>query len=243
VLPVALAAPGLRLRLLLTAAAVALAATLPLALGDLGAFAHQARLAANSKGVPPVSPANVWWPLAEAAPGHVFDGVALRADPRRFLPQGLNHLTHPLIVLLGLALPALLWLRRRRPGADPALALMALLLLLRCALDPVDIGYYHLPLLLALFALDATRARGLPLLSLLATGGWWLVFQQVLSPERPALACALYLALAGALGACLGLRAYSPATISDLGKRLRISGPSSVTTTRSSILTPNSPGR
>jgi hypothetical protein len=120
---------------------------------------------------------------------------------------------------------------------------MALLLLARCALDPVDIGYYHLPLLLALFALDATRARGLPLLSLLAATGWWVAFDRVLTPGEPALGCAVYLALAGTLGANLAQRAYAPATISDLGKRLRISGPSAVTTTRSSILTPNSPGR
>lgn len=247
VLPAALAAPGRRVRLVALAAAVAVASTLPLYLGDPQAFAHQASLASNTSGLPRVSPTNVWWPLAHERVVRVLDGVAARAVPVRELPERVNDLTHPLIVLLGLVLPALLALRRRRAGGraplDAAPTLLALLLLLRCALDPVDIGYYHAPLLLALLALDAGFGRGLPLLGMLAATGWWAIFQHLLRPERAAPACAAYLAAAAALAAYLALRAYSPTAISDLGKRLRISGPSSVTTTRSSILTPNSPGR
>jgi hypothetical protein len=243
VLPVALAAPGRRFRIVAIAGAIAIAATLPFYLGDSAAFGRQAQLAANSRGIPAASPANVWWPVAHTRVIHVFDGVSMRAAERRFLPERLNDLTHPLIVLLGLVLPALLALRRRRPELGQVLALMALLFLLRCALDPVDIGYYHLPMLLALVALDAESGRGLPLAGMLATTGWWVVFQHVLAPESPALGNAAYLAAAAPLAAWLALRAYSPTVVSDLGKWLRISGPSSVTTTRSSILTPNSPGR
>ena len=47
------------------------------------------------------------------------------------------------------------------------MALLALLALLRCALDPVDNVYYHAPLLLALIGWDAFSARGLPLRGLL----------------------------------------------------------------------------
>jgi hypothetical protein len=43
------------------------------------------------------------------------------------------------------------------------MALFTLLALLRCALDPVDNVYYHLPLLLGLVGWDAMSPRGLPL--------------------------------------------------------------------------------
>ena len=42
------------------------------------------------------------------------------------------------------------------------MALLALLALLRCALDPVDNLYYHEPLLIALLGWDAFASRGLP---------------------------------------------------------------------------------
>ena len=41
----------------------------------------------------------------------------------------------------------------------------------------------------------------------------------------------------------LGVRVYAPSVISDLGKWLNTSLPPSVTMTRSSIRTPNAPGR
>ena len=51
---------------------------------------------------------------------------------------------------------------RRR---EDALALLALLFLARCALDPWNIHYYHLPLVLALLAWEVERRRRLPVLS------------------------------------------------------------------------------
>ena len=61
--------------------------------------------------------------------------------------------------------------RCRRDG----LLLLALLLLLRCALDPWDISYYAIPFLTALLAWDATRHEGLPMIALLSTLGAWFV--------------------------------------------------------------------
>jgi 5-hydroxyisourate hydrolase-like protein (transthyretin family) len=47
--------------------------------------------------------------------------------------------------------------RGRALSREDALALLALLLLLRCALDPNDFDYYHVPLLLAPYACTVYR--------------------------------------------------------------------------------------
>ena len=86
--------------------------------------------------------------------------------------------SHSLIVLI--ALPLGLLLRRRGArGADP-LALLALLFLLRCVLDPVDQGYFHVPFMLALLAWEvsagALRMGGLPPVTLAAAACLALTF-------------------------------------------------------------------
>jgi hypothetical protein len=86
------------------------------------------------------------------------------------IPPLIRPLTHPLIVALWFLIPLGIWLRDRRFGLDPdrALALFALLALLRCCLDPIDNLYYHAPLLLSLLAWDAISPAGrLPLRGLL----------------------------------------------------------------------------
>jgi hypothetical protein len=94
-------------------------------------------------------------------------------------PAWLMPLTHPLIVLLAFPLSALWWLRGGRGARhrDDALALLALLFLERCALDPWNLVYYHLPLVLALLAWEVRRdGRALPVLSLGVTLAAWLSF-------------------------------------------------------------------
>jgi hypothetical protein len=106
--------------------------------------------------------------------------------------------SNPLIVLLWLLVPAALVLKRRtfRLQGDEAMALLALLALLRCALDPVDNLYYQAPILLALVGWDALSSRGSPYRSLAAAGGalvlWWLTHQ----PAQPAQLNAIYLLFA-----------------------------------------------
>jgi hypothetical protein len=97
--------------------------------------------------------------------------------------------------LLALAL----WRRR----VDP-LALLALVFLLRCVLDPVDNEYYHLPLLLALLAYE-TRGRrdlnGIPAMTLFASLGLWLTFDVLdVHGAAPALTNAVYLSWTGVVG-------------------------------------------
>jgi hypothetical protein len=62
-------------------------------------------------------------------------------------------------VTMGVVLPLVF---ARNVAADlrnRALPLLALVMLLRCALDPLDNGYYHLPFFLALLAADGLSGR------------------------------------------------------------------------------------
>jgi hypothetical protein len=65
-----------------------------------------------------------------------------------------------------------------RAGTDAALALLALLFLLRCMLDPSNHVYYQLPFVFALLAWDSRVSRG-PIRAMLATGLLWLVFHTI----------------------------------------------------------------
>ncbi len=75
-------------------------------------------------------------------------------------PAWLAPIPHPLIVALALPLSLAWWWRagHDRPRED-ALALFALLALERCLLDPWNMGYYHLPLVLALVAWETEKRR------------------------------------------------------------------------------------
>jgi Glycosyltransferase family 87 len=118
-------------------------------------------------------PHQVWWPFGVPA-----DAAFIAAGHgERMAPAWLVPITHPLIVVLALPLSALWWLRGGRAARDrdDALALLALLFLERCALDPWNLVYYHLPLVLALLAWEVRRGR-LPVLALGATSAAWLSF-------------------------------------------------------------------
>ena len=89
-------------------------------------------------------------------------------------PAWLGGRSHMLIVWLGLPL-SLLALRRHIRRAD-ALLLLALLLLLRCWLDPWDNVYYPLPFIFALLAWETSVARRAPIGAAAATAATWLIF-------------------------------------------------------------------
>jgi hypothetical protein len=113
----------------------------------------------------------IWWPFGVDAPAaFTAAGHGVKTSPAWLRP-----ITHPLIVALALPLSLAWW---RRPGRDAgdALALLALLLLARCALDPWNLAYYHLPLATALIAWEVCRGRSFPLLGLAVSGAVWLNF-------------------------------------------------------------------
>jgi hypothetical protein len=236
--PALLAAPRGRAQIAAMAIAVGGALTLLPVIAGSHHLLSPASSAALSYAA--VQPASIWWPFAHvqhvAAPGWTVD--------HRSIPLWLANLTHPGIVILGLVLP-LAVLRRTRTlpvSTETALTLLALLFLFRCLLDPMNVGYYQVPLLVSLVALEALQRRGLPLLSLISNAVMWVLVARIPWGLEPAKVATIYLAWALPLAAYLSLKLYAPSVISGLGKWLSTSLPSSVTTTRSSIRTPNAPG-
>jgi hypothetical protein len=144
-------------------------------------------------------PWQVWWPFGvPSSPAWAAAGHGSVTSPAWLAP-----IPHPLIVALALPVSALWWRRAgaQRPRED-ALALFALLALERCLLDPWDLGYYHLPLVLALLAWECARRRP-PLVTLATTLAVWITFH-TLGDLRTGLApMLLYLAWALPLGAAL----------------------------------------
>ena len=115
-------------------------------------------------------PVDLWWPLAHL---HAAPGVT-----RAYFPPALisDH-ARELAVLLSIPLCIPL-LRARERSTEQCLALLALLFLVRCLLDPSNHVYYQVPFLIALVAWEAST-RGVPVVAMCATVGFWLVFHTI----------------------------------------------------------------
>jgi DNA-binding XRE family transcriptional regulator len=202
ILPALMALPSLRIRTGVLAAAVAAILFLPGFLASPSAFFGVQSEAAGTGRV--VTPWSAWYPAAETTSEvYVVDGKKLIAEVEN-APGPADPLSHPLIVLLALALPLVVGLRRGIPlGAADAFALLALLALMRCVLDPVDNLYYHEPLLLALVGWDAFSSRGLPLRALVGTGAALLFWHAWHDVSDPVAFNAVYLVFASVLGCAL----------------------------------------
>jgi Glycosyltransferase family 87 len=169
ILPALMALPDRRVRTGLAAGAIVAALTLPGLVAAPGSFSKVGHDAASAGRI--VSPWSVWYPAAGVkTEAHEVGPETLVAHVHE-APPLVGSLSHPLIVLLALILPLALGLRRGGFGlsGSDAMALLALLALLRCALDPLDNLYYHEPLLLALFGWDAFSPGRLPLRGLAGT--------------------------------------------------------------------------
>jgi hypothetical protein len=116
-------------------------------------------------------PQQIWWPFGVEPPASfTAAGHGLKTSP-----EWLRPITHPLIVAIAVPL-SLAWWRRPNRNLDDALALLALLFLLRCLLDPWNLGYYHLPLVTALVAWEVRSGRDWPLLGLAVSAASWFTF-------------------------------------------------------------------
>ncbi len=195
--PVLLALPARRLLALTIAGAVATVVIAPIVL-----FAPDATALASTATTTGVAfqPWQLFWLLGEA--GHVVIGGDGLPKPAgyRVAPEWLLPLTHPFIALLVVPL-SLVWARVRgaapRVGGEQLLALLALLLLLRCILDPWNNVYYELPFLLALLAWEALcRPERPPVLAVAATVAVWATFQWAPRTLSPDLQMAFFLAWA-----------------------------------------------
>jgi hypothetical protein len=145
-----------------------------------------------------VQPASIWWPFTHET----------------FVPgrPGFHELTHflrvgsrPLIVGVGLLLPLLFARRVRQDPWRRALPLLALVMLVRCFMDPVNNGYYHVPFLLALIAGDALAGFIAP--TLVAVAALELT-TRIAQHGDPALLCAIYLGWVLPFAIYLAGRAY-----------------------------------
>lgn len=158
--PALAALPSRRPAFVATATLVGAAFTLPMLIGDPDRFWLVTKAAGSADpsgalGLRPgpfpdgrVLPHSLWMPFGSP---EVVEG-------RRylFIAPALARITHPLILLVGLPAAWLSWRRARGPiSALDALRLLALVFLLRAALDPNDLDYYHVPLMATLAALAA----------------------------------------------------------------------------------------
>jgi Glycosyltransferase family 87 len=169
--PVFVACRAGRLRMLAVAAAVGAPLALALPLADPAAFSSAAKLIGNLNEVSMLS----WWfpfSASHTVTVQVIGGPATATS--HLLPFGL---TRTKVVWLIPAVAVLVgWcFHRSRADRDPAdaLGLLALLVLLRCTLDPSNVSYYHVPFVIALLAWETITRRGLPLISLLTIAGIW----------------------------------------------------------------------
>jgi len=192
--PVLVALPAQRAQCLGVAGAACGAIMGPFLLLAPSSFVGTSQLAATSTGSI-FQPWQLWWFLGHAAPAgaHVQHTIA-GAD--RLAPGWIGAISRPLIVLLPVPLSLFAWRRRswRAVPLPDAMLLLALLLLLRCMLDPWDSVYYAIPFVLGLVAWQALAGRP-PLLAATATvavmlnHGW---MASLATPDAEAIAFAAW---------------------------------------------------
>ncbi len=210
--PVLVALPGRRLRALATSGVVAGAIMAPLLL--VGGITGPATAVGLTSGTL-FQPWQIWWWLGAPGGGHGY----------RLAPLWLGSLGHTLPVAVMPPLTALYAWRRRSPARvrrQDALLLLALLMGLRCILDPWDISYYCLPFLMALLASETLTFTRPPLVTGAATFLAWFIFRATgptgydLSPDLEALVFTLVSvpSLVGLAGAV-----YAPGLVSLTARR------------------------
>lgn len=192
-----------RVRALITAAGVALVATLPMIIANAGSFHHALNYISTPQ--PVVTIFNWLYPLSPVTSVHLSNifGDARMIEAHRIL--GIEStFSRPLITVLGLALPLYLWWRGgRRLRVEELLISTAIVFVLRCALDPGSMPYYHVPILLTLMALDALAGRRLPVAGFAAWGFAFVVLDRIPSYFTGGVANGAY--IAASVAACVVL--------------------------------------
>jgi hypothetical protein len=199
--PVAVAVPRGRPRMLAIAGLVAVPCLAILPLANPAAFADAGSGVGASHLVNPLS---LWWPLGRALAG--APGVAV-SDHR--LPLGFDRSVAAMLALaIALVVAGLLAERGRRRGRqlDP-LALLALLGLIRCAVDPLPLEYNLVATLVPLAAWEVVERGRIPLVTAgVAVAGALLYGARM--HTSPAATSALTIAFVLALGAYLARDAF-----------------------------------
>ena len=218
VAPVLVALPAHRLRAGAMGAAVAAAILAPfVAWHALHASGGAAGALGASSG-PIFEPTQAWWWLGSHA--HVVRATSGRILPGfRVEPGWLPGIAHPLLVLVAVPL-SLLWLRRRRGRALEPLALLTLVLMLRCLLDPWNNYSYAVPFLFALTTWESLQRREGPAFALAATALTWFTFDQLRGHVSPDALSATYLAWMVPLAGGVAVWLYAPALLQRLAAAL-----------------------
>jgi hypothetical protein len=199
-LPVLLALQERRTRAAAIATAVGAVLILTAPLADPAAFTR----AAHALGAVHIASAvSAWWPFSSGP--SVRLGMPVYA---RMLPFGLDKSAALALTLapLGAALAAAAIARRRRGATLDPLALLVLLGLARCVLDPGPVEYYYVALTIPMAFWETLTKQRLPVLSLACT----LLAALTLGREQdlaPVAANALTLLWTGALGCYLAAQA------------------------------------
>ncbi len=206
VAPVVIILPGDRLRALAIAGATSAVVLVPLWL--LGSSAiEQTQAVARDAGVI-FQPWQIWWFLGDH--GQVVTGNFGEKPGFRTPPGWLGEVARPLVGIVPLILCLALARRLRdRPWHD-GLLLLALVLLLRCLLDPWNVVYYPLPFLIALVAWELHARPGLPVISIICTLLCWVTLEQVTTLLSPDLQAVAFLGWSVPLALIMLLRLASP---------------------------------
>jgi hypothetical protein len=222
-LPALLAVPagsGARARIRLAAIAAALPA-IQLLVAHVEAGGGQLVLVRGAQTAGFAHAFDLWWPLAHAT-RHLAVGTPPLWITSWSPPPFVAGHAHELIVALSVPLAAVVVRRHGwTPSLETCLALLALLFLLRCVLDPQDLFYYHLPLIVALAAWEGYARRGAPWLTLSSLLLLYVVFDQISPADAHSWADFwAYIAVTLPLGAyllaqLLGRRVARPAVIAS----------------------------
>jgi hypothetical protein len=221
--PVLLALPEHRLRALLSAGATAGVVLAPLVPAG-SALTQLKGSASNSSAI--FQPWQAWWFLGSH--GHIVRGTYGDIKVGYRTPPGwINQVAHPLIIatMVPLTLLCAAVRRRGRAAKGDALLLLALLLLVRCVLDPWDISYYSLPFLIALLVWEALTHDRPPVLALAASFLAWFTLEETAAKGLSAdMQSVIFLVVAVAGLAAIATALYAPGVTSRLAIRARRRG-------------------
>jgi hypothetical protein len=183
VLPVLFVLERERVRALMGALGVALVVTLPQIVGAPLSYFHNQIFLAHA-GFRTTHIASWWRPLAVRTVLEVRIGHSQIPESVYRIPAAAFGLVRPLLISVDLLIAAATARVRRLPlRRDDALALLALVVLLRSTLDTETEPYYHSAFLLALLAWDAMRGERLPVRALLTAAVAWIVFDRLIPPH------------------------------------------------------------
>jgi hypothetical protein len=179
ILPILLALERDRMRTLVGALALAAVVTVPEVVGSPATYLRNQLTLAHER-LSEASMWSWWWPLGSHETRHVLIGGATTPVTLNSFPRALIASLHSLIIILDAVIALVVAKARGLPlRRDDAFALMAVVLLLRCALDNETMPYYYAALFLDLLAWDALTCARVPLRALSAAVVSWLLFDRL----------------------------------------------------------------